>query len=41
MTYAKTSDDPEDVRKYRHLTAFLVERGTEGFHVEKINWLSG
>ena len=37
MVYARTSDDPEDVRTYRHLTAFIVEKGAAGFSVEKIN----
>ncbi len=41
MVYARTSNDPEDVRKYRHLTAFLVERGLPGFTVEKINEIMG
>jgi alkylation response protein AidB-like acyl-CoA dehydrogenase len=39
--YAKTSDKPEDKAKYQHLSAFLVEKGTRGFSVEKINELSG
>jgi alkylation response protein AidB-like acyl-CoA dehydrogenase len=41
VVYAKTSDEPEDRSKYQHLTAFLVEKGTSGFSVEKINELSG
>ncbi|UCE44377.1 MAG: acyl-CoA dehydrogenase, partial [Candidatus Bathyarchaeota archaeon] len=39
--YAKTSDKPEDKAKYRHLSAFIVEKGTPGFSVEKINELGG
>jgi alkylation response protein AidB-like acyl-CoA dehydrogenase len=39
--YAKTSEKPEDKTKYQHLSAFLVEKGTKGFSVEKINELSG
>ena len=39
MTYVKTSDKPEDRSKYRHLTALIVEKGTPGFRVEKINEL--
>jgi alkylation response protein AidB-like acyl-CoA dehydrogenase len=39
--YAKTSDRPEDRAKYRHLSAFIVEKGTPGFTVEKINELGG
>ena len=39
--YAKTSDKPEDIAKYRHLSAFIVEKGTPGFSVERINELGG
>jgi alkylation response protein AidB-like acyl-CoA dehydrogenase len=41
VVYARTSEKPEDKTRYRHLTAFLVEKGTPGFSVEKINELSG
>jgi len=41
MVYARTSNDPEDVRNYRHLTAFIVEKGLPGFTVEKINEIAG
>lgn len=41
VVYARTSDDPKDIAKYRHITAFIVERGREGFHVEKVNELIG
>jgi alkylation response protein AidB-like acyl-CoA dehydrogenase len=41
MAYARTSDDPKDREKYRHLTAFIVEKGTPGFTVEKINEIIG
>jgi alkylation response protein AidB-like acyl-CoA dehydrogenase len=41
MVYAKTSDDPEDRRNYRHLTGFIVEKGMVGFSVEKINEITG
>lgn len=41
VVYTRTSDKPEDRSKYQHLTAFLVEKGTPGFSVEKINELSG
>ncbi|MFC1864881.1 acyl-CoA dehydrogenase family protein [Chloroflexota bacterium] len=41
MTYVKTSDSPEDKAKYRHLTALVIEKGTPGFTVEKINELMG
>jgi alkylation response protein AidB-like acyl-CoA dehydrogenase len=39
--YAKTSEKPEDKARYQHLSTFLVEKGTPGFSVEKINELSG
>ncbi|NVM55807.1 MAG: acyl-CoA/acyl-ACP dehydrogenase, partial [Candidatus Helarchaeota archaeon] len=39
--YAKTSDDPEERRQYRHITAFVADRGTKGFTLEKINALIG
>lgn len=41
MVYARTSDDPKDREKYRHLTAFIVEKGSPGFSVEKINEIAG
>ena len=41
MVYARTSDSPEDRKQYRHLTAFIVEKGTPGFSVEKINEIQG
>jgi alkylation response protein AidB-like acyl-CoA dehydrogenase len=41
LVYAKTSENPEDRAKYRHLSAFMVEKGTPGFTVEKINELGG
>ena len=39
--YAKTSNRPEDRAKYNHLSAFIVEKGTPGFTVERINELGG
>ena len=41
FVYARTSDRPEDRAKYRHLSAFVVEKNTPGFTVEKINELGG
>jgi alkylation response protein AidB-like acyl-CoA dehydrogenase len=41
MVYARTSNDPEDVRKHRHLSAFILEKGAKGFSIEKINDLIG
>jgi len=41
MVYARTSNDPEDIRKHQHLTAFIVEKGMKGFTVEKINEVIG
>jgi len=39
--YAKTSDRQEDKAKYSHLSAFIIEKETPGFSVEKINELGG
>jgi alkylation response protein AidB-like acyl-CoA dehydrogenase len=41
MVYARTSDDPEDKKRYKHLTAFIVEKDASGFSVEKINEIMG
>ncbi|MHA1232017.1 MAG: acyl-CoA dehydrogenase family protein [Candidatus Helarchaeota archaeon] len=41
FVYCKTSDDPQDRRQYRHLTAFVIDKGTKGLTLEKINWLVG
>jgi alkylation response protein AidB-like acyl-CoA dehydrogenase len=41
MVYARTSEDSEDRNRYRHLTAFVVEKGFPGFSVEKINEVIG
>ena len=41
MVYARTSKDPEDIARYRHLTAFIVEKGAPGFTVEKMNEVLG
>jgi len=37
MTYARTSDDPEAVRKHNHLTGFIIEKGMPGFTIERVN----
>ncbi len=39
--YAKTSDDLAVRKQYGHITSFLVEKGTPGFSLEKINTLIG
>jgi len=39
LVYAKTSDSPEDKAKRRHLSPLIVEKGTPGFTVERINEL--
>jgi alkylation response protein AidB-like acyl-CoA dehydrogenase len=40
MTYVKTSDDPAQRNKNRHLTGMIVEKGMPGFSVEKVNdWM--
>lgn len=41
FVYARTSNKPEDITKHRHLTAFIVEKGTPGFTTEKINEILG
>jgi len=41
LVYVKTSDRPEDKAKYKHLSALIIEKGTPGFTVERINELSG
>ena len=37
FVYAKTSDTSEDRKNYSHLSAFIVERGTPGFSLERVN----
>ncbi len=37
LVYCKTSDDPEDRKNHRHLSAFIVEKGDPGFTVEAIH----
>jgi len=39
VVYVKTSEKPEDKAAYRHMTALIIEKGTPGFTVEKINML--
>jgi len=41
MVYARTSDAPEAVSRYQHLTGFIVEKGMPGFTVEKVNEVLG
>jgi alkylation response protein AidB-like acyl-CoA dehydrogenase len=41
MLYARTSDDPQAIRRHQHLTAFIVEKGMPGFTTEKINEIIG
>jgi alkylation response protein AidB-like acyl-CoA dehydrogenase len=41
MTYAKTSQDPADRGRYRHLTGMIIEKGMPGFHVERVNDWAG
>ena len=41
LCYFQTSNKPEDRAAYRHLSAFVVEKGAPGFHVEKINDMIG
>jgi len=37
MCYFLTGQKPEDRMMYAHLSAFVVEKGTAGFHIERIN----
>jgi len=37
FVYARTSDDPEVIKKRKHLTAFVVKKGTPGLSCEKLN----
>jgi alkylation response protein AidB-like acyl-CoA dehydrogenase/DNA-binding MarR family transcriptional regulator len=39
--YAKTSEEPTDRKQYAHITSFMIEKGTKGFSLEKINPLIG
>ncbi len=39
--YARTSDEPKDRARYKHLSAFIVEKDTPGFSLERINELGG
>jgi alkylation response protein AidB-like acyl-CoA dehydrogenase len=41
MLYARTSEDPQQVARYEHLTGFIVEKGMSGFTVEKVNEIIG
>jgi alkylation response protein AidB-like acyl-CoA dehydrogenase len=41
LVYCRTSDKSEDRESYQHLSAFLVERATPGFTVERINEVMG
>jgi alkylation response protein AidB-like acyl-CoA dehydrogenase len=41
FVYARTSNNLDDIARYRHLTAFIVERGAPGFTVEKVNEIIG
>lgn len=40
LVYARTKRDDSD-ENYQDITAFMVEKGTPGFHVEKLNVLIG
>jgi alkylation response protein AidB-like acyl-CoA dehydrogenase len=37
VVYCKTGDDPEDRKNHRHLSTFVVEKGTPGFTVEAVH----
>lgn len=37
FVYARTSNDPDVIKKHKHLTAFMLFKGTPGFTCESIN----
>ena len=37
FVYARTNDDPEAFKKRKHLSAFVVKKGTPGLTCEKLN----
>lgn len=37
--YVKTSEDPADRKNYSHISAFIIEKGTPGFSLERVNSL--
>ncbi|MDD4239270.1 MAG: acyl-CoA dehydrogenase family protein [Desulfotomaculaceae bacterium] len=37
FVYARTSDDPVDFKKRKHVTAFMLKKGAPGFTCEKLN----
>ncbi|MGI6491478.1 MAG: acyl-CoA/acyl-ACP dehydrogenase [Peptococcaceae bacterium] len=41
IVYAKSSNNPEDIKRHKHLTAFWVEKGAPGFTTERINEILG
>jgi alkylation response protein AidB-like acyl-CoA dehydrogenase len=41
LVYARTSDSPEEIARYRHLTAFMCEKDLPGLTVEKLNDFPG
>ncbi|GAB6275111.1 MAG: hypothetical protein STSR0004_19760 [Peptococcaceae bacterium] len=38
---ARTSEDPEAIKKHKHLTMFIVKKNAPGFTIERINELTG
>ncbi|MCW7075719.1 MAG: acyl-CoA/acyl-ACP dehydrogenase [Candidatus Syntrophoarchaeum sp.] len=41
MLLVKTSDDPELIKRHKHLSMVLIRAGTPGFTIERINELIG
>ena len=41
FVYAKTSEDPSVRKSHGHLSSFVVEKGTPGFTLERVNPLMG
>src|SRR5918999_2550463 len=39
--FARTDDDPDEVKRYRHLTCFYIEQGTPGFGTSRLEHKMG
>ncbi|MHA1472706.1 MAG: acyl-CoA dehydrogenase family protein [Promethearchaeota archaeon] len=41
FVYAKTSEDPDVRKNYGHISSFVLEKGTPGFTLERVNSIMG
>ncbi|MHC1636270.1 MAG: acyl-CoA dehydrogenase family protein [Candidatus Methanospirareceae archaeon] len=41
LVFTRTSNDKEDIKQHRHLSAFIIKKNTPGFRVERFNELIG